>query len=323
MNFDHYSITPPNPIIFRLENIPIFGNITLTWYGFLIGVGVALAVFASIREGKKRGIDGDLFFDLLLFGFPLSILGARLYFVIFSSQSFMWYLQNPIRIIATWEGGLAIHGGIIVAGLYSWWYLKRKKIPVLPFIDIIAVGFFIGQIVGRFGNFMNQEVHGHMINAPTLDAQREFLTSLFIPEFIVNGMFIHGNYYHPAFLYEALWNFAGLLIAAFILRRLSKVLIGEIAAFYAIWYSLGRIFIEALRIDNLMIGPLRVAQVISIGAIVVVTTLVIYRRVKEKEMIPYSTFNLIEWEQQQKKGKKKSKQNQNRKQQSKKHKHKK
>ena len=309
MNFDHYSITPPNPILFRLENVPIFGTITLTWYGFLIGIGVFLAVFASIREGKKRGIDGELFIDLFGVGFPLSILGARLYFVIFSSQNLMWYLQNPIRIIATWEGGLAIHGGIIVAGLYAWWYLNRKKIPVLPILDIVAVGFFIGQIIGRFGNFMNQEAHGHMINAPTLDAQREFLTNLFIPEFIVNGMFINGNYYHPTFLYEALWNFAWLLIAAFILRRLSKVLIGEIAAFYAIWYSFGRIFIESLRTDSLMLGPLRVAQVISIVAIVGVAVLVVYRRKQEKQLIPYATFNLIEWEDGQKKGKENPKKN--------------
>lgn len=303
MNVDHLSITAPNPVFLRLGNFEIY------WYGFLILSGVLLAVFASNREGKKRGIPTDLFDGLVLFGLPLCVIGARLYFVLFNN--FTWYLQNPSRIFAIRDGGLAIHGGIIVAGLFSWWYLKKKKIPLLPILDIVAVGFFIGQIIGRFGNFTNQEAYGRIINAPTLDAQREFLTNLFIPEFIVNGMFINGNYHHPTFLYEALWNFIGLLLAAFILRRLSKVFIGEIAAFYAIWYSFGRIFIESLRTDSLMLGPLRVAQVISIVAILAVGFLVIYRRVNKKEMIPYATFNLIEWEAQQKKGKKKSKQHKN------------
>ena len=289
MNFDHESIVPPNPVFFG----------PIQWYAIFIVIGITLAVLAAIREGKNRGISSELLLDLVLVGVPLSILGTRLWFVIFNDL--LWYLQNPIRILAFRDGGLAIHGGIITAGLYAWWALKRKKIPILPILDLVAVGFFIGQIVGRFGNFMNQEAHGPIINAPTLDAQREFLTSLFIPEFIINGMFIRGNYYHPTFLYEAIWNFAGLLIAVFILRRISKVLIGEIAAFYAIWYSFGRIFIESLRTDSLMIGPLKVAQVISVVAIATVAILVIYRRKNEKEMIPYTSFNLEEWQCQQKK----------------------
>ena len=289
MSFDHHSITPPNPIFLRI------GNFTIHWYAIFILVGITLAVVAGIREGKKKGISGELIIDLVSLAVPLSILGARLYFVIFSSNSFMWYLQNPIRIIAAWEGGLAIHGGIIVAGLYAWRTLTRRKLPVLPFLDLTATGFFIGQILGRFGNFMNQEAHGRIINAATLDAQREFLTSLFIPEFIVNGMFINGNYYHPTFLYEVLWNIVGLLIIIFVLRRLSNLLIGEIAAFYAIWYSLGRLFIESLRTDSLMFGPLRIAQVISIVTIIAVATVVIYRRKTKTEMIPYLTFNLEEY----------------------------
>ena len=298
MYFDHDSIIPPNPVFFG----------PIQWYAVFIMTGITLAVLAAMREGKKRGISSELLLDLVLVGIPLSILGTRLYFVIFNDLR--WYLQNPSRILAFRDGGLAIHGGIITAGLYAWWALKRKKIPLLPILDLVAVGFFIGQIVGRFGNFMNQEAHGPIINAPTLDAQREFLTSLFIPEFIVNGMFIRGNYHHPTFLYEALWNLIGLFIVIFILRRLSKILIGEIAAFYVFWYSFGRIFIEALRTDSLMIGPLRIAQVISIIAMVAVSILVVYRRKNQKEMIPYLAFNLQEYQnakQQQHKKKKKNK----------------
>ena len=285
MNFEHHNITAPDPVFLR------FGGLSIHWYAILILTGVTLAFLASIREGKKRGIDNELFIDLVAFGLPICILGARLYYVLFNLG---WFLQNPGRILAIHQGGLAIHGGIIAAVVYARWYLKKKGIPLLPILDIVSIGFFIGQIVGRFGNFMNQEAHGRAINALNLDAQREFLTSLLIPEFIVNGMFIRDNYYHPTFLYEALWNLIGLAIAVFILRSLSKLLIGEIAAFYAIWYSFGRIFIESLRTDSLMMGPLRVAQIISVATIVVVVILVIYRRKNEKLLVPYCTFNLEE-----------------------------
>jgi len=307
MNYDHYSITPPNPIFLRI------GNSEIRWYGVLIMTGIFLALLAAIREGKKKGIDSDLLIELVGFGVPVCILGARLYFILFNLG---WFLQNPSRLFTLQFAGLAIHGGIIAAILFAWWYLKRKNVPLLPVLDLVAVGFFIGQILGRFGNFMNQEAHGYAINAENLDTQREFLTSLFIPEFIVNGMFINGSYYHPTFLYEALWNFIGLLIAVFVLRRLSKLLVGEIAAFYAIWYSFGRIFIESLRTDSLMLGPLRVAQVISVATIVAVVILVIYRRKNEKILVPYSTFNLEEWQREEERNKKKKNNNYKNKQKS-------
>lgn len=303
MNFDHYSITPPSPVFLRLGNFQIY------WYSIFILTGVFLALIVSIREGKKKGLESELFIDLVAFGLPICILGARFYWILFNDLG--WYLRNPARILGFYPdgfrglSGLAIHGGIIAAILFGVWYLKRKKVPLLPVLDIAAVGFFIGQIIGRFGNFMNQEVYGRAIAGATLDAQRDFLTSLYIPEFIVNGMFINGNYHHPAFLYEILWNLVGLLIAMFVLRRLSKLLIGEIAAFYAIWYSFGRIFLEQLRIDTLMLGPLMVAQVISIATIVAVAGLVVVRRKKEKEIIPYLTFNLQDFNKAKKKGKKK------------------
>lgn len=287
MYFDHEAITPPSQVFLTIGTFDIY------WYAVLIAIGISLAIFASIREGKKRGIDSELILDLVLVGVPLSILGTRLYFVLFNN--FLWYLQNPSQIFAIRDGGLAIHGGIITAGIYAWWALKRKKMLLWPTLDIVAVGFFIGQIIGRFGNFLNQEAFGRVINAPTLDAQREFLTNLLIPEFIVNGMFIRGNYHHPTFLYEALWNIIGLCIVVFVLRRFKKVLVGEIAAFYAIWYSFGRFFIEGLRTDSLMIGPLRTAQVISLIAIIGVSILVIWRRKMKKEMIYYAEFDLEKW----------------------------
>jgi phosphatidylglycerol:prolipoprotein diacylglycerol transferase len=298
MNFDHDSIIAPNPVFLRL------GGLSIHWYAILILTGVILALLMATREGKKKGFDGELFIDLVAVGLPICILGARLYYVLFNLD---WFMQHPERILAINQGGLAIHGGIIAAILYGSWYLNRKKMPILPVLDIVAVGFFIGQMIGRFGNFMNQEAYGRAINITSLDAQREFLTGLFIPEFFVNGMLINGNYHHPTFLYEALWNLAGLLIAIFVLRRLSKVLVGEIAAFYATWYSFGRIFIESLRTDSLMIGPLRVAQVISIATIVAVVGLVIRRRKNKKEMVTYLTFDLEEFNKAKKKNNKNKK----------------
>ena len=298
MDFDHFEIVAPDPVFLRI------GNFTIQWYAIFILTGVILALLFAIWEGKKKKISSDLLIELVVWGgLPVSILGARLYFVLFNLES---YWQQPARIITEFGRGLAIHGGIIAALLFSWWYLKRKKVPLLPVLDLVAMGFFIGQILGRFGNFMNQEAHGPVINAVNLDAQREFLTALFIPEFIVNGMFINGNYHHPTFLYEALWNFVGLLIAAFILRRLPKILVGEIAAFYAIWYSFGRIFIESLRTDSLMLGPFRVAQVISIATIVAVVILVMYRRKNKKMLIPYGLFDLEAFSREQLRGKKKA-----------------
>lgn len=282
MYFDHYSITPLNPVIFG----------PLRWYGLLIGIGVVLAVLACVKLGKNQGFTFEFITDIFLFGFPLAIVGARLYFVLFNLD---FFLRNPGQILGNFGAGLAIHGGIIVAGLFTWWYLKRKDLPVLPFLDLVTIGFFIGQIVGRFGNFFNQEAYGRVIAGANLDAQRQFLTNFFIPRFIVDGMFINGNYHHPTFLYEALWNLVGLLIAVFVLRKLKQVLIGEIAAFYALWYSFGRFFIESLRTDSLMLGPLMMAQVISIATLVAVGGLVIYRRKTKKLMIPYGEFNLTDF----------------------------
>ena len=285
--FDHDSIVAPDPYFFGLP---------IRWYSVFIAIGIFLAYLICNKEAKKKGMDDDLVIELITFGFPLCIIGARLYFIVFNNPGL--YLQNPGRIFGFYPSGfggisgLAIHGGIIAAGLFGWWFLKRKKVPLPPMLDIAAVGFFVGQMMGRLGNFMNQEVFGRVVAAEGLDAQREFLTSLFIPNFIVDGMLINGNYHHPTFLYEIFWNLIGFLVAVFVLRKLSKILIGEIAAFYAVWYSFGRFFIEALRTDSLMVGQFQVAQLISVATLVAVLIFVIWRRTAKKEMVFYRTFNL-------------------------------
>lgn len=250
--------------------------------------GVALGLFLAIREGKRVGISPEFFYDLVTYGLPISIICARLYYVLFNLN---YYLANPGDIIKIWQGGLAIHGGVIGATIFGYIFCKKRKMTFWLVADIAGSSFIIAQAIGRFGNFMNQEAHGGVVPGATLDAQREFLQSLFIPDFIVNNMYINGAYYHPTFLYESLWNVAGFLIIVFILRKLSGLLIGEIAAFYAIWYSIGRYFIEGMRTDSLMLTEsIRVAQFISIVTIVVVLIAVILRRVMKKDLVFYRSF---------------------------------
>ncbi|HAX72221.1 MAG TPA: prolipoprotein diacylglyceryl transferase, partial [Firmicutes bacterium] len=224
------------------------------------------------------------------FGLPISIISARIYYVAFSWD---YYSKNPQNIIKIWEGGIAIHGAIIGAAIFGYIYCKRKKISPWLIMDIAGVSFIIAQAIGRWGNFMNQEAHGGAVPGATLDAQREFLQSLFIPDFIINNMYINGTYYHPTFLYESVWNIIGFLIAMFVLRKLSKLLVGEIAAFYAIWYSIGRFVIEGMRTDSLMVTEtLRIAQVISLVSIVAVLIVILIRRVKKLNMETYRSYYL-------------------------------
>ena len=279
---DHSTIEPLNRVFLQL------GPITIYWYAVFIMSGVALGLFLAIREGKKMGINSEFFYDLVTYGLPISIIGARIYYVAFSWD---YYSSHPEDIIKIWQGGIAIHGAIIAAFIFGYFFCKKRKVSFWLVADIASVSFIIAQAIGRWGNFMNQEAHGGVVPGATLDAQREFLQSLFIPDFIVNNMYINEAYYHPTFLYESLWNMVGFLFIVFVLRKLPKLLVGEIAAFYAVWYSIGRYMVEGMRTDSLMLTEsIRMAQFISITSIVLVLILVIYRRLAKKNLITYQSF---------------------------------
>lgn len=279
---DHSTIEPLNRVFLQL------GPITIYWYAVFIMSGVALGLFLSIREGKKMGINSEFFYDLVTYGLPISIIGARIYYVAFSWD---YYSSHPEDIIKIWQGGIAIHGAIIAAFIFGYFFCKKRKVSFWLVADIASVSFIIAQAIGRWGNFMNQEAHGGVVPGATLDAQREFLQSLFIPDCIVNNMYINGAYYHPTFLYESLWNMVGFLFIVFVLRKLPKLLVGEIAAFYAVWYSIGRYMVEGMRTDSLMLTEsIRMAQFISITTIVLVLILVLYRRLAKKNLITYQSF---------------------------------
>lgn len=259
------NIEPINPYLISI------GPINIAWYGVILGCAVVVALLLIIREGKKHGYRSELFLDLLLFGVPAGIIGGRIYYVIFN---WSYYAQNPGDIIAVWKGGLAIHGVIIAAVLVMIWFAKRKATPSsLSFwklADMVAPSIIIAQAIGRWGNFMNQEAHGGPVSL-------EFLEGLRLPQFIINQMYIDGQYYHPTFLYESIWNVI-VFIILISLRRL-KLKVGELFLSYLALYSVGRFFIEGMRTDSLMLtDTLRMAQVISILLIIGAISLFIYRR---------------------------------------------
>jgi len=184
---------------------------------------------------------------------PISIVGARLYYVIFNLD---YYAKDLISIFKVWEGGLAIHGGIITGLIFVIFYCKKHKVNTFLVSDITVVSLIIAQAIGRWGNFFNSEAYGSKV---TLD----FLKGIYLPQFIIDGMYINGVYYHPTFLYEFIWNFVGFIIMV-IIRRTRYIKKGQITAFYLMWYSFGRFFIESLRMDSLMFKEFKVAQIMSV-----------------------------------------------------------
>lgn len=233
-----------NPIAFS-----IFG-FGIHWYGIIIACGMLLAIVLSSYTSKLRGINYDELLNMILIGLPLAIIGARLYYVIFS---FSDYVNNPIEILNTRQGGLAIHGGIIVGLLTAFTYCYRRKLKFMDYADVIAPSIIIAQAIGRWGNFFNQEAHGDSVSYSFI---KHF------PMFIQKGMYIDGTYYNPTFLYESIWDLCVFFILLTVLKKAKRP--GIVIFSYIGLYSIGRFFIEGLRTDSLMIGPLRIAQVVSL-----------------------------------------------------------
>lgn len=263
-----------DPIAFSL------GGLSVHWYGVIIASAVLLAIFLGTNESEKRGIKGDDIIDMMLWALPISIIGARIYYVIFEWR---YYIQHPAEIIAIWNGGIAIYGGLIAGGLTVYWFTKKRGLPFWLVLDIAAPSVIIAQAIGRWGNFVNQEAHGEATT-------KVFLEGLHIPDFIVNNMNIEGVYYQPTFLYESLWNVLGFILLLILRRRKNLLKRGEVALSYVLWYSFGRFFIEGLRTDSLMLAQtIRVSQLLSILLFVGAILLWIYRRKKYPENPYYLT----------------------------------
>lgn len=233
------------------------GFISIHYYSLFIFLGIIIGGQLVIKEAKKFGFTEDFIVNLLFGAILIGIIGARLYFVLFN---FDYYIANPLEIFAVWNGGLAIHGGIIFALIFIIVYLKTKNINILLVLDCIVVGLIIGQAIGRWGNFFNGEAHG-----PTTTLAH--LQDIHLPEFIINGMNIGGTYYIPTFFFESLWCLIGFIVLL-IFRRLRKNKIGMLTSIYLVWYGIGRFFIEGLRTDSLMLFNLKAAQFVSLFMII-------------------------------------------------------
>lgn len=254
--FGSFEIDPPS-------YITVFGH-NIYFYGILIAAGFLLAMLYCTRNSKRFGIKEDDLYDVFLWLIPFAIIGARLYFVLFKLD---YYLANPADIFALREGGLAIYGGVIAGFLVITLVCRKKKIPLGAMLDLIVFGLLIGQILGRWGNFMNREAFG----AETTVFCRMGLTA-------PNGTTI---YVHPTFLYESLWNLACLLFLMVFVKKGKRRYDGQCVLIYFFWYGIGRTWIEGLRTDSLYIGTtgIRVSQALSIVlAVAALTALIIQSR---------------------------------------------
>lgn len=245
--------TSPGPILFQV------GPLSLRWYGLLIALSVLIGVWLSSRLARLRKLEPTLVGDLIVWVVLGAIPMARLYYVAFEWPQ---YARNPGEIFAIWNGGIAIHGAIIGGLLATWLFCRWRQVSFWQMVDIMSPSVILGQAIGRWGNFFNSEAFGRPTNLPW---------KLYIPPERRPPLLINSEFFHPTFLYESLWNLGvfALLLGLFWLgyRRLGQLKTGTLFFVYCIAYSLGRFWIESLRTDSLMWGPLRIAQLVSLGAI--------------------------------------------------------
>ncbi|RCW67064.1 prolipoprotein diacylglyceryl transferase [Saliterribacillus persicus] len=255
-----------DPVFFEL------GPLSIYWYGVIIATGAFLGLLLATREADRLGLKKDYIVDLVVIAIPAAIISARIYYVIFEWERYaggVWW-----DAFAIWEGGIAIHGALIGSVITAVIYTRYKKLSFFQIADIMAPSLLLGQAIGRWGNFMNQEAHGGPVSE---QAYQNFMQ--YLPNFITNQMCIDGVMYHPTFLYESIWNIIGVILL--IVLRKYPLRRGELFLSYVIWYSFGRYFIEGMRTDSLyIVGNLRTAQVISIVLIVLSLALIWYRRKK-------------------------------------------
>ena len=229
------------------------GFIQIYWYSIFILLGMCVGMILVFNEAKRKKIKEQTMADLIFWTVLWGVLGARIYYVIFNLD---YYGVHQAEMFEIWNGGLAIHGGILFGTLYLIYFAFKRKHRILRLTDVCAPGLIAGQMIGRWGNFFNAEAFGPVCT-------EEFLKGLHLPDFIVQGMKIDGVYHQPTFLYESLWNLLGLILLL-ILRRVKFIKEGQITGVYLLWYSCGRFVIESFRQDSLMLGGIKVAQIVSV-----------------------------------------------------------
>ena len=223
------------------------GPLSIHFYGLIIACGLLLAVWYGLRRSREFGFTQDHIIDGVLWIVPFAILCARLYYCIFQWED-GGYAANPISILYIWEGGLAIYGGVLGAAIGIIVYCKVRRLSIPALLDVVSIGFLIGQSMGRWGNFFNREAFGAA-------------TESFFRMGLFNKWTQSWEYYHPTFLYESVWNAVGFVLLHFLSKK--RRYDGQVALGYAAWYGLGRVMIEGLRVDSLYWGPFRVSQVLA------------------------------------------------------------
>ncbi len=248
-----FQFASPGPTLIEL------GPLTIRWYGLLIASAVLIGVSLSQYLAKRRNVNPDLLGDLAIWLVIAAIPSARLYYVLFEWEQ---YAQRPDQIIAIWNGGIAIHGAILGGTLAAIIFARIQRTSIWLLADLVVPSLILGQAIGRWGNFFNSEAFGDPTNLPW---------KLYIPPERRPLDFLNFEYFHPTFLYESLWNLMvfGLLMTLFFrdLNKRPHLKVGTLALVYMVAYSLGRVWIEGLRTDSLMVGPLRMAQLVSLTAI--------------------------------------------------------
>ena len=233
------------------------GPLSIHYYGLIIAIGLVLAVVYCSKRASQFGLDEDTLLDGVLWVTPVAVICARIYYCAFS---WVLYADNPISVLYIWEGGIAIYGSVIGAILGVIVFCKVKKLRITAVLDLVSLGFLIGQFIGRWGNFMNREAFGAE-------------TDSFLRMGLMKASTGEITYYHPTFLYESLWNFVGFVILHFLSKK--RKYDGQVALGYLVWYGLGRAFIEGLRTDSLYIGPFRVSQLLAAGSCVIALALLV------------------------------------------------
>lgn len=259
------------------------GELHIRWYGILIGLGMLLAILYVSKYARSFGVDSDRLLDVALVSIVVGVLGARLYYVVFNLDEFIGEPWTEIFNIP--DGGLAIYGGIIFGVLAGWLLCKWRKVNILPALDLAACGFLIGQCIGRWGNFTNQEAFGINTNLPWgMYSTRTNYYLVMMRSVLDNlGMDVDPTKpVHPCFLYESLWCLLGLILLHFVVRK-RRQYDGQMFLLYVLWYGLGRFWIESLRTDSLMFGPYRASQMVAV--ICVVTALILLRVFRKRRSI--------------------------------------
>ena len=249
-----------DPIAFYLFSKPIY------WYGIIIAM--------ADHEATKRGLKKETMLDLLLIALPIAFIFARAYYVVFRWD---YYSTRKDEIIAIWDGGIAIYGGLLGGFLVLYFFARRRGIKIIKMLDIIAPSLLVGQMLGRWGNFFNHEAYGEVVS-------REFLEKRFIPDFIIENMYIDGAYRQPTFLYESLWCFIALVILLLIRNKLAQ---SEVFAMYIVLYGVERFIVEGMRTDSLYIGSLRVSQVLSLVFVIgsLIYLIMLNTKYKDKKVL--------------------------------------